>query len=113
MTKRKRSEHGQSLVELAVTLPILILILLGTLDVGMGIFSYSMLRDAAQEGAFYGSFNPANKATSANTSLMKSCTFPRSNEVYVQPNSNCAENKHAVPCASCFDEFYVGNGNAL
>jgi Flp pilus assembly protein TadG len=64
--KRKRratqSEHGQSLVELAITLPILILLLLGTVDFGMAIFSYSMLRDAAQEGAFYGSFNPANTA---------------------------------------------------
>ena len=64
--KRKRrssqSERGQSLVELAITLPILILLLLGTLDFGMAIFSYSMLRDAAQEGAFYGSFNPANVA---------------------------------------------------
>ncbi len=62
--KRKHSpiqnERGQSLVELAITLPILILLLLGTLDFGMAIFSYSMLRDAAQEGAFYGSFNPAN-----------------------------------------------------
>ncbi len=57
-----RNERGQSLVELAITLPILILLLLGTLDFGMGIFSYSMLRDAAQEGAFYGSFNPANVA---------------------------------------------------
>ena len=65
-TKRKRSPthsgRGQSLVELAVALPILILLLLGTVDFGMAIFSYSMLRDAAQEGAFYGSFNPANKA---------------------------------------------------
>lgn len=64
--KRKRnltrSERGQSLVELAITLPILILLLLGTLDFGMAIFSYSMLRDAAQEGAFYGSFNPSNSA---------------------------------------------------
>ena len=64
--KRKRrptqSERGQSLVELAITLPILILLLLGTLDFGMAIFSYSMLRDAAQEGAFYGSFNPSNVA---------------------------------------------------
>jgi Flp pilus assembly protein TadG len=64
--KRKRksaqSEHGQSLVELAITLPILILLLLGTVDFGMAIFSYSMLRDAAQEGAFYGSFNPSNVA---------------------------------------------------
>jgi hypothetical protein len=28
----------------------------------MAIFSYSILRDAAQEGAVYGSFNPSNKA---------------------------------------------------
>lgn len=66
MTQRKRrpihNERGQSLVELAVTLPILILLLLGTIDFGMAIFSYSMLRDAAQEGAFYGSFNPTSKA---------------------------------------------------
>jgi Flp pilus assembly protein TadG len=58
--KSDQSEHGQSLVELAITLPILVLLLLGTLDFGMAIFSYSMLRDAAQEGAFYGSFNPSN-----------------------------------------------------
>ena len=60
--KSNRSERGQSLVELAITLPLLIILLLGTLDFGMAIFSYSMLRDSAQEGAFYGSFNPANVA---------------------------------------------------
>src|SRR6266542_4507922 len=57
-----RSDHGQSLVEGAIALPVLVLLLLGTLEFGMAIFSYSMLRDAAQEGAFYGSFNPANVA---------------------------------------------------
>jgi Flp pilus assembly protein TadG len=56
----KAGKRGQSLVEFAITLPILVLLLLGTLDFGMAIFSYSMLRDAAQEGAFYGSFNPTN-----------------------------------------------------
>jgi Flp pilus assembly protein TadG len=55
-----KHERGQSLIELAITLPILVLLLLGTLDFGMAIFSYSMLRDAAQEGAFYGSFNPTD-----------------------------------------------------
>ena len=63
--KRKRrfshGERGQSLVELAVSLPVILLLLIGTLDFGMAIFSYAILRDAAQEGAFYGSFNPANK----------------------------------------------------
>jgi Flp pilus assembly protein TadG len=57
-----RGERGQSLVELAVSLPVLLLLLIGTLDFGMAIFSYSIIRDAAQEGAFYGSFNPSNRA---------------------------------------------------
>ena len=57
-----KNEKGQSLVELAVSLPIILLILLGTFDFGMALFSYSILRDAAQEGALYASFNPGNKA---------------------------------------------------
>lgn len=56
------NERGQSLVELAVSLPVMILLLLGTVDFGMAIFSYAIIRDAAQEGALYGSFNPNNKA---------------------------------------------------
>jgi hypothetical protein len=58
---RKSNERGQSLVELAVALPVMILILLGTVDFGMAIFTYSILRDAAQEGALYGSFNPRDE----------------------------------------------------
>jgi Flp pilus assembly protein TadG len=63
-SKRKlyRGQRAQSLVELAVALPVMVLILLGTIDFGMAIFSYAILRDAAQEGALYGSFNPNNKA---------------------------------------------------
>jgi hypothetical protein len=55
-------ERGQSLVEIAISLPVIILLLLGTFDFGMAIFSYAIIRDAAQEGALYGSFNPDNKA---------------------------------------------------
>ncbi|MCQ3937071.1 MAG: hypothetical protein DPW18_08505 [Chloroflexi bacterium] len=54
-------EKGQSLIELAISLPVILLILLGTIDFGMALFSYAILRDAAQEGALYGSFNPTNK----------------------------------------------------
>lgn len=60
--KSPANERGQSLVELAISLPVIILLLLGTVDFGMAIFSYSIIRDAAQEGALYGSFNPDNKA---------------------------------------------------
>ncbi len=55
-------ERGQSLVEIAISLPVIILLLLGTVDFGMAIFSYAIIRDAAQEGALYGSFNPDNKS---------------------------------------------------
>lgn len=55
-------EKGQSLVELAISLPVILLILLGTFDFGMALFSYSIIRDAAQEGALYASFNPGNEA---------------------------------------------------
>ncbi len=54
-------ERGQSLIEIAISLPVIILLLLGTIDFGMAIFSYAIIRDAAQEGALYGSFNPGNK----------------------------------------------------
>lgn len=85
--KRKRSsaqnERGQSLIELAVSLPVMILILLGTIDFGMAIFSYAILRDAAQEGALYGSFNPANKIEIENRARNIS---PRGNkEVFSSP----------------------------
>ncbi|MFH1908640.1 MAG: TadE/TadG family type IV pilus assembly protein [Chloroflexota bacterium] len=51
-------ERGQSLVELALTLLIILTLLAGTVDLGMAFFSYVALRDAAQEGALYGSINP-------------------------------------------------------
>lgn len=57
-----KTEKAQSLVELAISLPVFLLLLLGTVDFGMAIFSYAILRDAAQEGALYGSINPGNKA---------------------------------------------------
>jgi len=58
--KTAHGKRGQSLVEVAIALPVLVLLLLGTLEFGMALFSYAILRDAAQEGAFYGSFNPGN-----------------------------------------------------
>lgn len=60
--QRIPKEKGQSLVELAISLPVIILILMGTFDFGMALFSYSIMRDAAQEGALYASFAPGNKS---------------------------------------------------
>jgi TadE-like protein len=43
--------HGQSMVEFAVLAPIFFLLLLGTIDLGRGIYIYNSLSDAAREGA--------------------------------------------------------------
>lgn len=64
--RKENKERGQSLIELAISLPVIVLILLGTVNFGLALFSYAILRDAAQEGALYGSFNPANKAAIEN-----------------------------------------------
>ena len=53
-----RLNRGQSLVELAISLTVMLLLLSGAVSFGMAFFSYVAMRDAAQEGALFGSFNP-------------------------------------------------------
>jgi len=53
-----RSERGQSLVEIALSLPLLLLLLSGLLDLGRLYFVYVALEDGAGEGALYLSINP-------------------------------------------------------
>lgn len=57
-----RNERGQSLVELAISLLILLYLLSGAVEFGIAFFQYVQLRDAAQEGALYGSMNPTDTA---------------------------------------------------
>ena len=51
-------ERGQSLVELAISILFLLLLLAGAAEFGVLFFQFVQLRDAAQEGALYGSMNP-------------------------------------------------------
>ena len=52
------TEKGQSLVELAISFTFLIFLLAGIVEFGLVFFQYVQLRDAAQEGALYGSYCP-------------------------------------------------------
>jgi Flp pilus assembly protein TadG len=61
--KHLKSERGQSLVELAISIVILIYLLAGAVEFGMAFFQFVQLRDAAQEGALYGSMHPDQVAT--------------------------------------------------
>lgn len=48
-------EKGQSLVEFAVSLVVILILLSGAVELGIGMFQFIQLRDAAQEGALFGS----------------------------------------------------------
>ena len=51
MRKRTFRRHsGQSLIEFALLAPVFFLLLLGTMDLGRGIYIYNSISDAAREG---------------------------------------------------------------
>ena len=50
---RNKRERGQSLVEAALALPLVIMLMLGMLDLGRAFFILVELNDAADEGAVY------------------------------------------------------------
>ena len=56
--RRRSGERGQSLVEFALMITLLLLLLAGILDLGRAYFTFLALRDAAGEGAYYGSVYP-------------------------------------------------------
>ncbi len=60
--KHKNKERGQSMLEFALTLPVLLIVLAGLLDLGRLYFAYVAVTDAAGEGASYAAIHPDNTA---------------------------------------------------
>lgn len=60
--EENNTQSGQSLVEFAVSLVILLMLISGIVDGSRALFTYMALRDAAQEGAVYGAINPTMTA---------------------------------------------------
>ncbi|MGH4122555.1 MAG: TadE/TadG family type IV pilus assembly protein [Clostridium sp.] len=58
--KRLRNEKGQSLVEFAILLPLLLLLLMGILEFGIMLNSYLTIHNSAREGARLGIVSGSN-----------------------------------------------------
>lgn len=66
--KLLRHKHGTEVLEAAVTVPILLLLVLGALQFGMVTYASQMAKEAARHGARMGSVaqdNPAGRAAAA------------------------------------------------
>jgi Flp pilus assembly protein TadG len=58
--ERPGGERGTAIVELALALPILILLVLGTFDLGRAIYLRTSLGNAARDGVRFASIDPQN-----------------------------------------------------
>lgn len=56
------AQDGNVLVELALVLPVLVLLLMGTIDFGMAMYDQMQLRSAARAGAEYATIEPEDGA---------------------------------------------------
>lgn len=61
-SKKEDAGEGQSLVELALLLPLLVLIMAGALDLARVYDAYVSITNASREGARYGAVNPTDNS---------------------------------------------------
>ena len=65
LNARNRGDRGQALVELALIVPILIIIMLGVVDYGRVYFAYISVTNGARIGADYAASGPSEAADTA------------------------------------------------
>lgn len=104
--KGRRSQRGQSLVEFALILPILLIILLGLLDLGRLWYAYVAVTDAAAEGATYAALDPSDmtqiyqRAQDASGGLVE--IDPHAVCVVCSANpTDCSPNPADCPAGTC------------
>ena len=61
--KKQTAQPAQALVEMAIVLPILLLLILGAMDFGRVFYAKIVITNAAREGVNYLSRNPDDKAS--------------------------------------------------
>ena len=86
--RRGDGTAGQSLLELALLSPLLLLIMLGTLDLGRIYADYTDLKGAVREGAGYGALRPSDTTGIRDRVLRHG--VPAGTTVSVRCEGNCA-----------------------
>ena len=71
-----RREAGASLVEVALTLPILLMLVMGVVDFGRAFAARIAIQDASQEGALVAGFAPAETARIVNQTVEAGASVP-------------------------------------
>lgn len=102
---RNSDRRGQSLVEFALILPILILLMVGLFDLGRVVFTNNSLSDGARQGARIAAINPrsgtycADINTAARTAI-RGTTLATSTVTYSTIDQSGNVSQTAVVCSS-------------
>jgi hypothetical protein len=89
---RRRGERGQSLVELAFTLPVLLILLVGVVEVGNGLNTYMTVVDAARDAARLGSKGAVSDPEIKNLAVMDMGRLPN----LVNPDSDITVERNVM-----------------
>jgi Flp pilus assembly protein TadG len=113
--RRRHRERGQALIEFALTAPILLTLLLGTIEIGNGLNSYIKVISVARDAARLGAQTCSGVTTTCDSSLQGLVTSEagslRGNESWVS-NNICSTNTAGV-CISHFNNASSSNTNAV
>jgi Flp pilus assembly protein TadG len=72
--RARTSRRGTAVVEAAVVFPTTLLLLIGTLILGLGVYQYQQLQSLAREGARYAAVHGPTYASEQNSSYATSTT---------------------------------------
>lgn len=86
---RSRRSRGQGLVEFALVLPLFLLLVMGIMDLGLAVFSYNSITNAAREGARLAIVNQdAASVTAKANSQARVAGAPTVTVAYYQANTD-------------------------
>lgn len=96
MLNRLRCEHGQELLEYALVLPVLMMLLLGTVQLALIVLAYNTIDAAASQGARFGSISDNANYPASIQAVVYQVTDPaglnRANLIFALPFKQ-ADNK--------------------
>ncbi|MBC8507215.1 MAG: pilus assembly protein [Anaerolineales bacterium] len=105
-----KHEGGQSLVELAITLTVILILLAGIVDLGRAFFAYMALRDSAQEAALFGSIDPTDTIGMSNRALAVLANRVDTSNVTITPvvsGSSCGNGSNSITVTVLYSNFAI------
>lgn len=120
MRRKKGKSDGQGLVELALAMPVVLLILLGTVDMGRMFFDYIEIRNAAREAAGQLARDPSQSGIArdrayahgipSGASVTVSCSGAGCTEAGEEGEARAVITSTFTPVATGFLRTYFGIG---